>query len=225
MAVVNDLNAKLRALRDQLAVETPRAKGLQRTPPDLVRRLQAALDCASGVCMLTSVMKGAMAMTESPVVAVARGNALIQAHLALHDWERWLAAEDHDARSSAPVAANRRRHVRYETDVAVKLVRRARQGGPALPLLPSDEAVRAARDVSLGGLFVAVPANELPRVLVSSLVEVTINLGRGREFGARAEVLRRDPRGVGLRWFHDSDRVRLAIESLVATVGRAAVPR
>src|SRR6266542_4262235 len=212
MAVVNDLNAKLRALRDQLAVETPRAKGLQRTPPDLVRRLQAALDCASGVCMLTSVMKGAMAMTESPVVAVARGNALIQAHLALHDWERWLAAEDHDARSSAPVAANRRRHVRYETDVAVKLVRRARQGGPALPLLPSDEAVRAARDVSLGGL-------------VSSLVEVTINLGRGREFGARAEVLRRDPRGVGLRWFHDSDRVRLAIESLVATVGRAAVPR
>jgi hypothetical protein len=225
MAVIDDLNAKLRALRDRLAVEAQRAQGVPGTPPDLVRRLQAALGCANGVCLLTSGGTAGAVVSESRVVVTARANALIQGHLALSDWERWIERADRQSWPTASFPENRRRHPRYETDVPVRLVRPIGDGGLAERPLPSDEAVRSAKNVSVGGILVAAAQNDLPRVGVSSVVHVTIELGNGRSLRAGAYVMRRDERGLGLRWIDDSDRVTRAIESLVAAVRGSIVER
>jgi hypothetical protein len=206
MAVVHDLNAKLRGLRDRLARETQQARSQARAPEELIRRLQAALDCAHGVCALSSVMRGVAG--ESPVVVVARSNALIQAHLALHDWECWSAVEPPEVRAPAAVPVNRRHHVRFETQMAVRL----------------GTLARSARDVSAGGLFVKVPSGELPRLAARSVVQVTVELGRGREVAVAAEVLRREASGLGLRWIDDSQRAHRDIAALVDCVARAAKP-
>jgi hypothetical protein len=210
MAVVHDLNAKLKALRDRLAAETTRARTLPRTPSDLQRRLQTALEAANGVCALTSVMRGAPA-AESPVVVVARGNALIQAHLALHDWDSWLAAGDPEAATRPASASTRRRHERYRIERPVKLAQAESEG--------------TVRDISVGGLYVTVAAGAVMRVAAQRVVEVSLDLGGGRELLAGARVLRCDARGVGLRWVEESPRVRAAVESLVANVAPAPAGR
>ena len=80
MAPTDNMRSKLRTLRDRLAIEAPRA----RTRPDLpqlAKRLQASLEKIQRLHLAT-------ASARQRVEAEMCEEAIAEAHLALHDWER-----------------------------------------------------------------------------------------------------------------------------------------
>jgi hypothetical protein len=80
MAPTDDLRSKLRNLRDRLAIEAPRA----RTRPDLpqlAKRLQTSLEKVQRLHLATA--SGRQRVEEDVCE-----EAIAEAHLALHDWER-----------------------------------------------------------------------------------------------------------------------------------------
>jgi hypothetical protein len=217
----DDPKAKLKALRDRLAIEAPRAQARPQAPPDLVRRLKSALELVSRVYLLTAA--------QTPALDEVREDALVEGLLVVSEWERWLTQEKQD-KQQKPVARpwsspiDQRRHERLETNVTVKLLRHSLSddttGGVSLE---SATTSRPARNVSLGGIFVAIPKDELPQVTTGSIVHVSVSaaLGAPVSFEVRAAVARREATGLGLRWVDDSERFKRAIESLLDAVRRA----
>jgi hypothetical protein len=212
MAEVEEPKTRLRALRDRLAVEAPRARARPTVPAELVARLQSALDCASHLL-------GAAAALSSPALDEARDDALIEGHLALHDWELFIEQERKRAQTTPLARINRRQHERQETTVGVNLRRyRVRDGGRGDMTLDSEVANRPARNISAGGVFVLATKEDLPQLGVGSVVHVSISFDGAPPFQARAAVAHRDATGLGLRWIQDSDGVRLAIQMLLDAI-------
>ena len=89
MSASDETKTKLRELRNRLAFEPPRARMRPNTPKELAERLQAALDAVNGACAMP------VASTESAAEAIeeARQEAIVDAHLVLHDWERWAETQ------------------------------------------------------------------------------------------------------------------------------------
>jgi hypothetical protein len=69
-------------------------------------------------------------------------------------------------------------------------------------------------------MFVAIPFDRLPRIRVGSIVDVWLSAAVGAQqlCPVRAAVTRRDDYGIALSWIRDSERVRRAIEALLATI-------
>jgi hypothetical protein len=218
--VKDDLRSKLRTLRDNLAAAAPRARS-RGAAGELCERLEAAVELVSGAYLL------AVRATAGSAAEEMYEDALVEGHLALHDWERWLAQQEQQKLRPRGVlgGAERRQSDRFDTSVAVKLLRHSlRDDGSGGVKLASDATSRPARNVSLGGLFVQLPRQELAEVRVGSVVHVSVN-AHELAFQARAAVTRRDDDGVALRWIPDSDRVRRAIDQLLDAVRRARSDR
>jgi hypothetical protein len=210
-----DIKTRLRKLRDRLAFEAPRARVRPATPPELVERLNGALETVTSVCLLTA---------ESGALEEIREDAIVEGHLVLHEWERWLELQSKGA-SNKPRPANeqQRRAPRYETNVSVKLQRHAVRGQGGTLAVATDTISRPARNVSLDGIFVLTTPAELGNVAVGGVVHLSVvtTLGGTLSFHARAVVVRHDQDGVGLRWVRDSPGIEKAIASLLEAIGRA----
>ncbi len=225
MAMANDdedPRAKLRALRDKLAFEAPRAQARAKTPPDLAKRLKAALDQVNAAHRLAT---SSDSHVSEEVAAEVIDDAIVEAHMALHDWERLIERQEEQAQRARQQVAltDRRQSTRQDTDVTVRLLRHAMNESGSGVALETETANRAARNVSMGGIFVSLAVGDLPQVVVGSVLHVAIDtsLGASLGFRARAIVMRRDATGVGLRWIVDTERVTQAIESLLAAVSRS----
>ena len=220
MMATDEVKAKLKELRDRLALETPRARTRPQVPAELTARLEAALQQVSGMYLLDAA-PGAPTKVASQALADARDDALLEGHLALHDWERFVEQEREKrararARPPTPPPLDRRLHARHDTQVAVKLLRYRVHDGPLGDVtLTSETASRPARNASLGGIFVAVDAHDLPRVTIGGVLHVSVTVGESLSFQARAQVVRRDSTGLALRWVLDSDGVKRSVESLL----------
>lgn len=214
MTPTDEIRGKLRALRDRLAAELPRARIRAGAPPDLAQRLQTALDLVSGVYLL-----GLSTAAPAPAgLGEAREDALVEGHLALHEWERWAEQEKLRAARRIAPASNLRQSERHETNVLVKLLRYTLQDGGSVGMtLESETANRPARNVSLGGIFVSASPEDLPRVGPGCVLHVSVSFG-ALSFKARATVIRRDGNGFGLRWVEESDRIRTSVESLLDAI-------
>jgi hypothetical protein len=217
----DDTKAKLKQLRDRLALEAPRARSRPDAPLDLVQRLQSAADMVGQVYLL---MVGSSPASNEAREEICE-DALVEGHLALHEWERWLEQQGRakpSPRTAPPV--DRRQHDRYKIGVSVRLLRHSvRADGSGGVALSSEVASRPARNVSAGGIFVALAAGELAEVKPGSLVHVSVMTsdGGGIALEARAIVARRDSSGIALGWVHDSDRTRAAIDSLLDAIRRS----
>jgi hypothetical protein len=214
----DETRAKLRALRDKLAAELPRARIRAGAPGELAQRLESALAQVSGVYLL-----GVSTAAPAPAgLDDAREDALVEGHLALHDWERWIEQEKQRRPKTTTYC---RQHERQETNVEVRLLRYCLQDGGSLGTkLESESASRPARNVSLGGIFVAAAPDDLPEVRVGSVLHVSVSYG-ALSLKARAAVVRRDASGLGLRWIEESERVRRAIEVLLDAIRGARADR
>jgi hypothetical protein len=211
----------LRKLRDRLALEEPRARTYAGASAELKERLRAALELVSRVRLLDA------ATTNADIIEEVRQDAIVEAHLALHDWERWLEqqAAGQRARARPLPSLERRVHSRHETNVVVKLLRyHLRTSGSDGVTLDSQTASRPARNISMGGIFVAMPPKELPQLTVGCVVHISVTAGP-QTVRLRAAVLRRDDAGVGLGWMKDSDEMQGTIESLLEAVRRSRADR
>ena len=211
----DSLKAKLKALRDKLAAEVPRLRS--RVPPELVKRLDASLRQV-GDLYLIAVGRNAPPATFGDAVE----DALAEAHLLLHEVERAAAEPGGGARPKPRGGIERRQHERLETQVTVRLLRHSTKpndtGGASLG---TDVVSRAARNVSVGGIFVTLPPAELPQVGVGSVVHLEVGSpGGAPPFNVRAVVMRRDAIGLGLRWMDDVERARRDIQALLEAVRR-----
>jgi hypothetical protein len=224
----DDVMTKLRALRDRLAVEEPRARARPNVTVDLKRRLQETLELLGRAYLLDEKS------TSAAILEEVREDAVVEAHLVLHDWERWLALEEQRAQRAqqararvptpTPAPIDRRVHYRHDTNVAVKLLRYdVRENGAGGLTLDTETSSRPARNVSAGGIFVAAARGDLPQLTVGRIVHVSVSssLAASLGFRARAAVQRRDDQGLGLSWIVDSDAVRAAIDALLEAVRRA----
>jgi hypothetical protein len=210
--------ARLKAVRDQLATAVPRLRARGGVSRELLGRLEAALERASSVYLLcAATQSGAV----GEAIEEALEDALVEAHLALHEAERAGVEDLTRPKPRAPV----RRAERHDTNVTVKLLRHNVRGDSSSGVsLDQETAQRQARNVSMSGIFVSLPKDELPEVQVNSVVHVSVALGADAPFKARAIVRRREPDGIGLSWIQDSDRVKRAVEALLDAVRRAGKP-
>jgi hypothetical protein len=208
-----DIKTRLRKLRDKLAFEAPRARVRSGTPPDLVERLNGALETVSSVCLLSA---------ESGALEEIREDAIVEGHLVLHEWERWLEQQSKGA--VKPRANEQRRHPRVETNVSVKLQRHHTVRGTGNSLsVATDTITKPARNVSLDGIFVLATPAELGDVGVGGVVHLSVvtTLPGAPSFHARTTVVRRDSDGVGLRWVRDSPALEKSIAALLEAIGKA----
>jgi hypothetical protein len=209
MANLSDpTKSELKKLRDRLAIEAPRARTRSGVPADLARRLQAALELVGAVYLLPP----------SEALEEVGEDAVVEAHLVLHDWELCVEKEGERSRKQTGPHASRserRVHARQDINVSVEVVRHAVSGGSSERAI----VVRPARNVSRGGIMVALTAADLPGVAVGSVVRVAATLNSG-SFEAKAAVVRRDAAGVGLRWVKDTPDVERLVQALVDAVAR-----
>ncbi|HEX9102938.1 MAG TPA: PilZ domain-containing protein [Polyangia bacterium] len=214
MSKADDTKAKLRKLRDQLAWETPRAQSRGNTPPALVQRLSAAAEMLNDVCRFGG---GAEAM-RSDTLDELYEDALVEGHLALHEWERWRDDEDQQKRKVRPAAplGQRRQHERHETSVTVSLTRHGLRTEGSAAVVGTDAVRLSARNISLGGILVMAAKSDLPRAAVGSVVHVTLGGAGERLLHARAVVARRDDAGIGLRWLTENEADRRVVDAILA---------
>jgi hypothetical protein len=207
-----DVKTRLKKLRDRLAFEAPRARVRPATPPDLVERLNGALETVTSVCLLPA---------ESGAIAEIQEDALVEGHLVLHEWERCLEMQT-KGQQKRP-GSEQRRVPRYETSVSVKLQRHAVRGKGGSLTVETDTISKPARNVSLDGIYVVAAPAELGDVAVGGVVHLSVvtTLAGGPSFHARAVVVRRDQEGVGLRWVRDTPAIEKSIASLLEAIGRA----
>jgi hypothetical protein len=211
----DDVRSKLKGLRDKLAFETPRAQSRPNVPAELIERLRAALEVVGQMYLLG-------AAPSSASLEEAYEDALVEGHLALSEWERWLAQEKRPrARSSWSTGAERRQHDRQPTQVMVKLLRHSVRGqGPAYTLT-TETASRPARNVSVGGIYVNIGRGELADIAVGSVVHVSVSaVGEPQSYSVRGEVIRRDDSGIALRGVAKTPAEQRMIESVVAAARR-----
>jgi PilZ domain-containing protein len=213
-----ELKSKLKQLRDRLAAEAPRARARSSAPAELVERLEATLQLVNGI-YLAATAPSAGAIQELSEDAIAEG------HLVLHDWERWLEREKEPKPTvrMRPVRLSelpdRRAHERYEAGVSVRIVRHGVREQAGSVSIESAAVDRPARNVSTGGIFVAVPKDDLPQVGVGAIVHISVNV-ESESFAARAAVTRRETDGLALRWIQDSPQAQRYIESVLDAVRR-----
>lgn len=214
-----ELKSKLKQLRDRLAAEAPRAHARPSAPPALVERLDATLELVSGVYLAASTSSSAGAILDVSEDAIAEG------HLVLHEWERWLEREKEPKPTvrMRPVRLaelpNRRAHERYETGVSVRLLRYGVREQAGSVSIESAAVNRPARNVSTGGIFVAVPKDDLPQVGLGAIVHISVEVD-GQSFSARAAVTRRESDGLALRWMQDSPQAQRSIDSMLDALRR-----
>jgi hypothetical protein len=201
-----DPKLKLRKLRDRLAFEIARARG-RSIPPDLLRRLLSASELLVQIGELKNAPEEVYEDT------------IIEATLALHDWERWLEQADKPKAQARPAAPgpqsmiDRRQSERQEAQASVRILRYVVEEGT----VEADSITRPARNVSLGGLAVALAAGDLPRVKVGCVVHLSIAAaGRPTVFQVRAVVIRRGDDGLALKWLHDATGTVSALVAAVA---------
>jgi hypothetical protein len=211
----DELKATLRKLRDKIAFEAPRARARPGVPPELAHRLQATAQ------RIAAALSGPSGGGEPAALEELFEDALVEAHLVLHDWERFLELQEAQrTKAKVPAPTDRRRHVRHDTNVAVKLLRHEVHEDERSVTLASDSVSRPARNVSLSGLYVSTSKGDLPDVGVGSVVHISVTLGESLSFRARAAVARRDAEGIGLHWIQDTDGVRKSIKALLDAVRR-----
>jgi hypothetical protein len=218
MAATNeaDPKARLKQLRDRLAIEAPRARTNPAVPKELTQRMQSTLDSVSAAYLL------AVTPENRTVVEEAREDAIAEAHLVLHEWERWVEQrETNRVKPRASAIPDRRIHTRHETSVTVRLLRYAIHSDDTTgTALEAETLNRAARNVSLGGIFVALAKGDLPKLGIGNIVHVSVTVGDTLSFKARASVARRVEDGIGLHWIQDSDAVKRSVKTLLDAVTR-----
>jgi hypothetical protein len=222
MSASDDTKTKLRELRDRLSFELPRARVRSKAPAELVDRLQAALEAVNGAYALpaASTPSAAEALEE------ARQEAVVEAHLVLHDWERWTEAQRQPKLKAQAPKPRRAVDARQSADVEVRLLRYRAQNGDGREVAFSDpKAAHAARNVSADGIFVTMPKDELPQLGVGGVLQLAAQVDNGAALQARATVVRRDVDGVSLKWIVDNDRTRRLIDALLDGVRRARKER
>lgn len=217
---LNELKSRLKQLRDRLAVEAPRARIRPSVPSELVERLEATLALVGGIYLAATTSPSADSLENASEDAIAEG------HLVLHDWERWIEREK-DPKPTVrmrPVRLgdlpDRRVHERYETGVSVQIMRYGVREHAGTATIESASVSRPARNVSIGGIFVAVRKEDLPQVGVGAIVHIAVKVEE-QSFQARATVARRDADGLGLRWTQDSAQPQRSIEAILDAVRRA----
>lgn len=213
--------AKLRRLRDLLSFELRRAQGRESCPPELLRRLVTAAELLESVCALKPSPGGSSEQLEE-----VYSDALVEAHLAMHDWERFRKQED--AALTKPRVASRpvaspRLHPRVEIDVSVKLRRfSVHEVSGAGMTVEAHTTSLPARNISAGGLYVVAKGSAHPELTVGSVVMITVSLARDASlaFRMRAVIMRRDDAGMGLRWIADSRPGEHTVQSLLDAVNQ-----
>src|SRR6476659_393348 len=108
-----------------------------------------------------------------------------------------------------PKPGQKRKHERYELMASVELVS------------GSETLVLAARNVSMGGIFVACDGNDLTGLKIGSEVELMVFDAQADDSAAvraTAEVVRRDGTGVGLRW-KDDKQMASQLAALLSSFG------
>jgi hypothetical protein len=215
--------AKLRRLREVVAFEARRAQGRENAPPELIRRLLSTAELLNSVCLLTPGARSADELEE------VWSDALVEAHLVLHDWERWRredAGGDKPRAARAPLATpvERRQSARQDVELRVTLRRYEVHAAGAGAAVEAQTRSLPARNLSTGGLFVSASAADLPKLEPGAVVLVTLttSLGDALGFRARAVVARRDAAGLGLRWVDDSEPARRAIAALLDAMSARA---
>jgi hypothetical protein len=206
----DDPRRRLRELRDKLAFEAPRAKARPSSPPEMAERLQSTLDWINE--LLAAPPPATPAAGEA--VAEAREEALVEAHLALHEWQRWLE-RDTQPKSKAFASADRRQHERHQVDIEVRLVRRRRQSDSREVAL-TDVPPQRARNVSLSGILVMLATGVLPDLAVNDVLTTAVLVGTAT-FEIRGGVVRRDANGLALRWLVD-ERAQRTIDALLDAI-------
>lgn len=214
--------ARLKVLRDKLAAAVPRARVKVSTPPDFMRRLEAASAQVAKTYLLVVANKVAAETLDDLV-----DDTLVEGHLLLSEWERIAElSTPHRANLRPPATIDRRQFERHETSVTVKLLRHSvRSDRDVAVALETETLQRAARNVSHGGIFVAIERTELPQLEVGHVVHVQVGTHYGgAAFHARGIVMRREATGVGLSWVLDTERVRKDVATLLEAVRRAGKP-
>jgi hypothetical protein len=213
---VDELKSNLRKLRDKLALEAPRAHARQGTPPELDRRLQSTLQRTS------NALSGPTGGAKPGALEELYDDIIVEAHLVLHEWERWQA--DAGAQKVKPPVAttNRRAHPRHDTNVSVQLLRHAVHASNHGVTLESESLKRPARNVSLGGMFVVLSKDDLPQVAAGSVVHISVSFGDSLTFRARAAVARRASDGIGLHWIQENEAVTRSIKALLDAIHQAS---
>ena len=218
MAATNeaDPKARLKQLRDRLATEAPRARTNPAVPLDLTQRLQSTLESVSAAYLLAVTPENRTRVEE------AREDAIAEAHLVLHEWERWVEQRELQRGKPRQIAgADRRVHARHETSVTVRLLRYAIHSDDTTgTALEAETLNRAARNVSLGGIFVSLAKGDLPKLGVGNIVHVSVTVGDTLSFRARAAVARRVDDGIGLHWIQDTEAVKRSVKTLLDAVTR-----
>lgn len=200
---------KLRHLRDRLAFEAPRARIRPAVPTDLIQRLGSALELVSGAYLVAT-----SGVAAGPVEEMEE-DALTEGYLALSEWDRWLEREKVPAVNPLKRTENRRKHERAPTTITVRLLRlTASEQATGGVTLDAKTATRPARNVSLGGIFVSLPREELPEIGIGNVVHVLAAL-EANSHQLRGVVTRRDNSGIALRWLVDSERTQKAIDALL----------
>ena len=201
----------LRKLRDKLSFEAPRARSRAGTPPELIRRLQSTLELVTTACLL------GQSAAEEEVCE----DALVEAHLVLHDWERCCRQADEKQKAPPLPSAADRRFQRQETSVSVKVSRHALSEDAAGPKVSTEITSRPARNVSMGGMFVTGSKDDFAGLGSGAVVHVSVSLADLPTFQTRAVVTRRDEHGLGLRWLQETAEIKHAIQRLLHTLGRS----
>jgi hypothetical protein len=216
---LEELRSKLRGLRDKVAFEAPRAHARPGTPPDIDRRLQSTLQ------RIVAALTAPPTVGEPSVFEELCDDIVVEAHLVLHEWERWQeeSAASPKAKPRSPLTgADRRVHTRHETNVFVQILRHGLHGEDRSTRLDSESVKRPARNVSLGGMFVTLPKDELPEAGAGSVVHISVSVGDSPPFRARAAVVRRDGDGIGLHWIQENEAIKRSIKTLLEAIRRPA---
>jgi hypothetical protein len=187
----------------------------------LLRRLVTAAELLESVCALKSSPDNVEQLEE------VYSDALVEAHLAMHDWERFRK-QDEAAAKPKPAARSStmsppRVHPRVDIDVSVKLRRfSVHEVSGAGMTVEAHTTSLPARNISAGGLYVVAKGSAHKELVVGSVVMVTVSLARDASlaFRMRAVITRRDDAGMGLRWIVDPKPGEHTVQSLLDAVNQ-----
>lgn len=218
--------AQLKKLRNELAVQAPRARTYANAPADVVDRLHEIAERISSVYLASCETRP----QRSEAFDELCDDVLVEGHLVLKDWSQWVEQQQQKRKPTPPPTAERRVHERVRSTVSIML-RRHDIRGAGTDLAVFDQSVdRPTRDVSSGGAFVLAPPGDLPGVATGHVVHVSLpgtskprdDNARGvvmrRDDKARAVVVRRDDTGIALRWIVESPVDQRVVDAIVAAI-------
>jgi hypothetical protein len=150
-------------------------------------------------------------------------DTIVEAHLTLADWARFLEKESSRAtgsRTRPPESMDRRVHERLEMRATARVLRYSLRPNSEALSVDTSSLERPARNVSLGGIFITAARHELASVGAGCVVHVSVTPPGGKAFQLRAVVVRREESGLALRWIADAPVDQRVVESLLETVNR-----